>query len=216
MLDNVVFGATGFVGRLVAEYLVKAAPEGVTIGLAGRSKEKLEALGLDLPLIVADSENPAELARAARVIATTVGPYRKRGIKLVDACVDAGSAYCDLTGEVLFARRASSATRRRKRPGCGSSTAAASTRSRPTSACFLLHQALGELADTTLVVKALRGGFSGGTFASMKGQLDELRSDSAARKAIGDPNLLSPGRSTREPDVTACTTTPSTAGSARS
>src|SRR3954451_6902374 len=102
MIDIVVFGATGFVGRLVAEYLVEHAPAGVTIGLAGRSREKLEALGLDCPLVVADAEDPGELARSARVVCTTVGPYRRAGIKLVDACIAAGTHYCDLTGEVLF------------------------------------------------------------------------------------------------------------------
>src|SRR5690348_11754997 len=102
MLDIVVFGATGFVGKLVAEYLAEHAPPGTEIGIAGRSREKLERLGLDLPVVVADADDPAELARSARVVATTVGPYRQRGIKLVDACIAAGTDYCDLTGEVLF------------------------------------------------------------------------------------------------------------------
>src|SRR3954468_955488 len=152
MLDVVVFGATGFVGRLVAEYLVKAAPEGVKIGLAGRSREKLEALGLDLPLVVADSETPAELARSARVVATTVGPYRTRGIKLVDACVEAGTAYCDLTGEVLFARESIQRHERAREAGarivhsCGFDSIPSDL------GVFLLHRELGALADTTLVV----------------------------------------------------------------
>src|SRR4051794_11141969 len=85
MLDIVVFGATGFVGRLVAEYLLANKPEGVTVGLAGRSREKLERLGLDAPLIVADADEPRELARSARVVCTTVGPYWPKGLKLVDA-----------------------------------------------------------------------------------------------------------------------------------
>jgi len=65
-MDIVVFGATGFVGRLVAEYLAEHAPAGVTIGLAGRSPEKLERtaaeLGIDWPLVVADTSDAASLA----------------------------------------------------------------------------------------------------------------------------------------------------------
>ncbi len=64
--DIVVFGATGFVGRLVAEYLDKADAD---VALAGRSREKLEALGIDRPLIVADADDPGALARSARVVA---------------------------------------------------------------------------------------------------------------------------------------------------
>ena len=114
-LDVVVFGATGFVGQLVAEYLAKFAPSGVAIGLAGRSLAKLEKVRAGLPasadewpLIVADSHNSGELESMAlrtRVIATTVGPYAKYGLPLVEACANAGTHYVDLTGEVLFVRR---------------------------------------------------------------------------------------------------------------
>ena len=84
-MDIVVFGATGFVGRLVAGYLAEHAPAGVTIGLAGRSREKLERtaaeLGVDWPLVVADSDDEASLAALARArgwCATTVGPTGRR------------------------------------------------------------------------------------------------------------------------------------------
>jgi short subunit dehydrogenase-like uncharacterized protein len=113
-LDVVVFGATGFVGRLVAGYLAGHAPGGVRIGLAGRSERRLAdaraglgAAASDWPLLVADSADPvslAALARAARVVVSTVGPYRARGLALVEACAGAGTDYADLTGEVLFIR----------------------------------------------------------------------------------------------------------------
>jgi short subunit dehydrogenase-like uncharacterized protein len=112
-LDIVVFGATGFVGRLVAGYLAEHAPDGVRIGLAGRSEERLAQTRSRLgpvasgwPLVVADSgdeQSLASMARGARVVATTVGPYRGSGMRLVDACIAAGTDYADLTGEVLFA-----------------------------------------------------------------------------------------------------------------
>ena len=107
MNDIVVYGATGFVGRLVAGHL---AGGDARVALAGRSKAKLERvrdeLGVDWPLIVADTDDPASLtamAEQARVVATTVGPYRRGGIGLVDACIAEGAHYCDLTGEILFA-----------------------------------------------------------------------------------------------------------------
>src|SRR6266581_8852836 len=98
-LDVVVFGATGFVGRLVAGYLAGHAPDGVRIGLAGRSAQRLTDVRARLgaaasawPLLAADSADPvsvAALARAARVVVSTVGPYRARGLALVQACAGA-------------------------------------------------------------------------------------------------------------------------------
>ena len=109
-LDVTVFGATGFVGRLVAAYLAEHAPDGVRVGLAGRSQEKLARVRAQLPararewpLVVANSgetESLAAMARRTRVVATTVGPYRRAGLRLVEACADTGSDYADLTGEV--------------------------------------------------------------------------------------------------------------------
>lgn len=109
--DIVVYGATGFTGRLVAEYLVqhyagrKNAPKWA---MAGRSAEKLaevrDLIGApkDTPLVVADASDPASLdamAARAKVILTTVGPYQLYGAPLVAACVKAGTAYADLCGE---------------------------------------------------------------------------------------------------------------------
>ena len=198
MLDIVVFGATGFVGKLVAEYLAKAD---VNVGIAGRSRAKLEALDLGLPIVVADSDHPEELAKAARVVASTVGPYRRNGIKLVDACIANGTSYCDLTGEILFVKDSLERHERAKEAGARIVHSVGFDSIPSDLGVFMLHEATGALRDTTLVVKALKGGFSGGTLASMKGQIDEMRRDGAARKAIGDPNALSPGRTTREPDV---------------
>src|SRR3712207_627875 len=109
--DIVVFGATGFVGKLTALYL-KDAAGGAKVALGGRSREKLERvrdeLGVDWPLVVGDSHNAGEMAALAastKVVATTVGPYLKYGLPLVEACAAAGTHYADLTGETLFMRR---------------------------------------------------------------------------------------------------------------
>jgi short subunit dehydrogenase-like uncharacterized protein len=190
MLDIVVFGATGFVGRLVAEYLVAHAPEGVTIGLAGRSKDKLERLGLDCPLIVADAGTPDAVAESARVVATTVGPYRKHGLGLVGACIAHGTHYCDLTGEVLFVHETIKRHEQAQAAGVKIVHSTGFDSIPSDLGTFLLHDAAGELEATTLITKALRGGFSGGTLASLKGQLDEMKTDKAARKVIADPHAL--------------------------
>jgi short subunit dehydrogenase-like uncharacterized protein len=89
--DIVLYGASGFVGALTAAHLAVHAPEGVRVALAGRSKEKLEATraalppaAADWPLLVADSGDPAALATLAastRVLATTVGPYARYGLR---------------------------------------------------------------------------------------------------------------------------------------
>lgn len=113
--DIVLFGATGFVGMLTAEYLAAHAPEGLRWAIAGRDTGKLERLRetlaetrpacAQLPLVRADVADPAslrELARHARVVATTVGPYLEYGQELVAACAEAGTDYVDLTGEPEF------------------------------------------------------------------------------------------------------------------
>jgi short subunit dehydrogenase-like uncharacterized protein len=102
--DVVLFGATGFTGALTAEYLAANAGD-AQVALAGRNRSKLEKLGLDLPLIEADVEDPGslrEMASAARVLITTVGPYIKYGEPLVAACAETGTDYVDLTGEPEF------------------------------------------------------------------------------------------------------------------
>lgn len=107
--DIVLFGATGFVGALTAEYLAAHAPEGLRWAIAGRDRKKLERLREGLAgapdVIRADTSDPAslrELAHRARVVATTVGPYIVHGEELVAACADAGTDYLDLTGEPEF------------------------------------------------------------------------------------------------------------------
>ncbi len=215
-LDVVVFGATGFAGRLVAGYLAGHAPGGARIGLAGRSERRLAEARAGLgaaasawPLLVADSADPVSvevLARAARVVVSTVGPYRAQGLALVEACAAAGTDYADLTGEVLFIRDSidrchdvAASTGARIVHGCGFDSVPSDL------GVLVLHHAAraddaGDLLDTTLAVTALRGGISGGTLASLMGQLDEVRASAERRRVVGDPYALSPDR-TAEPDL---------------
>ncbi|MEV5678111.1 MULTISPECIES: saccharopine dehydrogenase family protein [unclassified Streptomyces] len=116
--DVVLFGATGFVGVLTAEYLAANAPADCRWALAGRDRTKLERLRerltaieprcAELPLVQADADDAdalRALAESARVVATTVGPYVWYGEKLVAACAEAGTDYVDLTGEAEFIDR---------------------------------------------------------------------------------------------------------------
>ncbi|MEM9558329.1 MAG: saccharopine dehydrogenase NADP-binding domain-containing protein [Acidobacteriota bacterium] len=121
--DLVLFGATGFTGRLTARYLARHAPAGLRWAIAGRRREGLDEVVAELDgdvedeigsdgtrpdVLVADSADRASLdamARATRVVATTVGPYARFGEPLVEACIAAGTHYADITGEPEFVGR---------------------------------------------------------------------------------------------------------------
>jgi short subunit dehydrogenase-like uncharacterized protein len=215
MHDITVYGATGFVGRLLAAYLAGAAPAGLRIALAGRSRSRLEQVRGELPaaargwpLVEADSTDAASLAALAastRVLATTVGPYARHGLPVVEACARAGTHYADLTGEVLFVRRAIDATDAVARDTGARVVHACGYDSIPSDLCALLlaerarADGAGGLHDVQLVATA-RGGFSGGTVDSVRVQFEELRRDAAARRLAGDPFTLSPDRDA-EPDT---------------
>ncbi len=214
-LDVVVYGASGFAGRLVAEHLARHAPSDLRIGLGGRSRERLEAVraGLgdvarDWPIIVADSSDRVALeALVGRttVVASAVGPYAKHGMPLVQACARAGTHYADLTGEVLFVRASIDACDEMARASGARIVHACGYDSVPSDlAVLLLHQRVvedgaGELTDTTLVA-TLRGAFSGGTIDTLRTQADAMAADRSARRTVFDPYALSPQR-TAEPDL---------------
>ena len=106
--DIVVWGASGFTGKLVTEYLYGNYGVGGELrwAIAGRNQEKLDSLCADLgiesgslPIVISDSfdaQSMQNLARDTRVVLTTVGPYAKYGSALVEACVSQGTHYCDL------------------------------------------------------------------------------------------------------------------------
>ena len=214
--DVVVFGATGFVGRLLAGHLAQHAPEPARIALAGRSRDRLEqvraslgARAADWPLVVADVREPATvtaMAESARVVATTVGPYQRYGLPLVEACALAGTDYADLTGEVLFVRQsidrfhdAAVASGARLVHACGFDSV-------PSDLGVLLaaEQARadgeGELEDTVLHVVSMKGGVSGGTIDSARAQVEAASADPALQRVVDDPYALSPDRSA-EPEL---------------
>ena len=213
--DIVLYGATGFAGKLTAQYLAKAGGD-ARIALAGRSQDKLLAVRETLgdkaqswPLLTADASEPSTLnAMAARtqVVVTTVGPYLKYGLPLVAACAAAGTDYADLTGEAIFIRESIDLYHKQ----------AVDTGARIVHSCgfdsipsdltvFALHRRAeqdhaGQLGDTNLVVRSLAGGVSGGTVASMIELMRTASSDPEARRVMSDPYTLTPDRAA-EPEL---------------
>jgi short subunit dehydrogenase-like uncharacterized protein len=216
--DVVLYGASGFVGRLLAGYLAVHAPEGTRIALAGRSRERCTEVRDGLPgggrgwaVLEADASDEAALealAASTRVLVTTVGPYARYGMPVVEACARAGTHYADLTGEVLFVRDAIDRVDELARSTGARIVHACGYDSIPSDlSAFLLAQraradGAGGLTDVRLVA-TLRGGFSGGTIDSLRGQLEAVQRDPARRRVVTDPYALSPDRAaeptTRQP-----------------
>jgi len=209
----VLFGATGFVGRLVARRLAELELGELRVGLAGRTPAKLQALsdelGVDCPLIVADSSDAgslAELARRSRVVVTTVGPYARDGLPLVRACAEAGTHYADLTGEPRFVRDSIDANQDTAMRTGAKIVHACGFDSVPSDLGMLAladrvsSDGAGELTTATLLVISFKGGLSGGTIDSMRVGIDDVRDDPSLARKLSDPYLLSPDRGD-EPDL---------------
>lgn len=213
--DIIVYGATGFVGKLTAEYLAGHGGD-ARIALAGRSQDKLlrvrESLGetaAGWELIGADAAQPSTLnamAARTRVVITTVGPYTEYGLPLVAACAAAGTDYADLSGETMFIRdsidhyhKQAVDTGARIVHSCGFDSIPSDL------TVYALHRSVtedgaGELGDTILVVRTFAGGVSGGTLASIMEVLNTASADPEARRQMTDPYTLSPDRSA-EPEL---------------
>ena len=210
--DLVIWGATGFTGALVAEYLAQTyGTEGpLRWALAGRSEGKLQQLqaslqrhcgGEPIPIIIADSEDPDTLqnmVRRTRVMCTTVGPYARYGTPLVAACATSGTHYCDLTGEVQWMARvipeyqaAAEASGARLVHSCGFDSIPSDL-----GTWYLQQRMLQRHGVPAHCVKARvgrnKGTASGGTIASMLEVLDEAKRDRNVRKLLTDPYALCP------------------------
>ena len=213
--DLAVYGASGFVGRLLAAHLAEHAPPGTRIALAGRSRARclevrdgLPPAASDWPVLEADSGDPASLAALAaqtRVLVTAVGPYARYGLPVVGACARAGTHYADLTGEALFVREAIDRFDAVARDTGARIVHSGGYDSVPSDLTTLLlaeraaADGAGGLRDVRLVATG-RGGFSGGTIDSMRAQLEAVRHDPSLRRLLADPFALSPDRGA-EPDT---------------
>lgn len=198
--DLVLFGATGFTGRLVAEYLLqKRAP--LKWAIAGRDRQKLESLGTGVPILVADANDLASLdavAAQTRVICTTVGPYARYGSRLVEACAKNGVDYCDLTGETHWIRRMIDAHHEQARKSGARIVNCCGFDSIPSDmGTFMVQNHAREThgvpcSEVVLAVRGSSGGVSGGTIASMLNILEEAKRDREVRKILFDPYALNP------------------------
>lgn len=214
-IDVTIFGATGFVGKLIAGYLAKSG-SGLRIALAGRSASRLgdvrNGLGgraRDWDLIVADVSSADSLdamAGRSRLVLNAVGPYTKYGLPVVAACAGTGTDYVDLTGEVPFVRHSIDQSHRRAQNtgariihSCGFDSIPSDLTVYALSRRAAADNA-GELADTTLVLRDYSGGYAGGSVATMVELMRLSASDPEVRSMLDDPYSLSPDRAA-EPDL---------------
>jgi len=208
--DVIVFGATSFVGQILCRYLLKqfAVGDELRWAAAGRSQEKLEQLrkslgkpAAKLALVTADAADEAslrEMCSQARVVVSTVGPYALYGEPLVRVCAKSGTDYLDLTGEVHWIRRmieryedAAIKSGARIVHCCGFDSIPSDL-----GVFFLQREAMRRFGRpcerVTMRVRTMRGGFSGGTVASVMNFVKEAAANPALRKEIANPYSLCP------------------------
>jgi len=219
----VVFGATSFVGQILTHYLFRRHGAGGEFrwAIAGRSDAKLQALrdelgpqAAQLEMVVADAADEAALksmCAQTQVVVSTVGPYALYGSPLVKVCAETGTDYCDLTGEIQWVVqmiRAHEATA--KKTGarivhcCGFDSIPSDL-----GVHFLQQQSRQRFGQpctrVKLRVKAMRGGFSGGTAASLMNVVKEASKDAALRKLLANPYAACPEdgpRRVSQPNIT--------------
>lgn len=209
--DAVVFGATSFVGQILAKYLTEhfnSAGEQLRWAIAGRSQCRLDDLkrslgeaGKKLPLIIADAANEEQLralCTQTRVVVSTVGPYALFGEPLIKVCAETGTDYCDLTGEPQWiSQMVAKYEAAAKQSGarivhcCGFDSVPSDM-----GVWFLQQQARQQFGapctEVKMRVRALKGGASGGTVASMINITKEVAANPALRKELANPYSLCP------------------------
>ena len=214
--DVIVWGASGFTGRLVAEYLFRKYGSGQKVrwALAGRNQSKLEAVRAEVadqsvPLILADSQDEASLnamVKRTKVVATTVGPYGKYGSKLVAACVQHRTDYCDLAGEVLWMRdmidthHATAASNGTKIVlSCGFDSIPSDM-----GVYYVQRNAIARTdhpaKSIKMRVRAFKGEMSGGTYASLGDTLEKAEADKSLYGVLLNPYSLNPDGEREGPD----------------
>ena len=208
--DLILWGATGFTGQLLANYLLErhGADGDLRWALAARNqvklaklKEQLGSAAKELPIVIADSEDRSSLdqmVNKTKAICSTVGPYALYGTELVAACAEAGTDYCDLTGEVPWMRRVldqyadqAKASGARIVHCCGFDSIPSDL-----GVWFLQQQAIEKLGKPCtkirMGVERMRGTMSGGTAASMVNIIEETRANPEVKKIVSNPYALCP------------------------
>lgn len=215
--DLILWGASGFTGRLVAEYLCQqyGNNSGLKWAVGGRDAAKLQRI-LDelghpqLPIVVADGFDKASLlalTAQTKVVCSTVGPYMKYGSLLVEACVEAGTHYCDLTGEAGWIRQmidlhheTAAASKVKIVHSCGFDSVPSDM-----GVYFLQKEVLKKYGvyapKINMRVKGAKGGVSGGTIASMLVQVDQAAADREFARLLVNPYTLNPDPNFKGPDA---------------
>jgi len=218
----VVWGASGFTGKLTAEYLLQryGVGENFSWALGGRNRAKLEQVRKDiarttgieaeaLPIVVGDGDDEhflAELANRADVLCSTVGPYAKYGSKLVAACVGAGTDYCDLTGEVQWMVRMIDAHHEAAvRSGARIVFASGFDCIPADIGAFFMNEEMKKrhglpCSHVKFRVKGFSGAASGGTIATMLNMMDEAQTDKSVFRTLSAPYALNPAGQQSGPD----------------
>ncbi len=209
--DIIVYGATGYTGRLVAEHFVReygGRTDAPKWAMAGRSLAKLEEVrGLigapaDTPLVTADADDPASLeamCRRTRVVLTTVGPYQLYGDALVAACVTTGTDYADLCGEPGWMREQIDLHHEAAKASGARICFSSGFDSIPFDLGVLMLQQeavkrFGKPAPRVRGrVRAMKGTFSGGTAASLTATVKAVARNPSLAKVLASPFALTPG-----------------------
>lgn len=208
--DLIVYGATGFTGRLVAEHLLAAygVSRGVRWAMAGRSRNKLQAVRdaigapAELPLVTADASDRAGLAAMAartRVVLTTVGPYQLHGEPVLAACAHTGTDYVDLCGEPAWMAAMIERHEAKARSSGARIVFSCGFDSIPFDLGVAYLQAEAQAALRAPLrrvrgrVRRMKGGFSGGTIASLMATLESAEREPSILRTLSDPFALTPG-----------------------
>lgn len=208
--DVIVYGASGYTGRLVAQYLARqyGSDKDLRWAMAGRSADKLAAvrdeIGApeDTPLVVADAADPASvnaMVARAKVILTTVGPYQLYGSDLVAACAKAGTDYVDLCGEPSWMRQMIDAHEADAKASGARIVFSCGFDSIPfdLGVLFLQEEAKKKFGKPCTEVKGrvrkMKGTFSGGTAASLKATMAAAFKDPKIIELLKSPFALAPG-----------------------
>lgn len=206
--EIIVYGATGFTGRLVAEYLDNEYGSDLKWAMAGRSQDKLESVrdemgvSKDVALIVANSDEPAslsEMAKRTQAVLTTVGPYQIYGEPLVKACVEAGTDYVDLCGEPAWMHdiiddydAAAKKSGSRVVLSCGFDSIPFDM-----GVYFLQRHAIDKIGAPLPKIRGrvrkMKGRFSGGTAASLSHTMKRAKKQPEILDWLKDPFSLVPG-----------------------
>jgi len=200
--DIIIWGATGFTGKLVAQYMLENYSAGnLTWAIGGRNLSKLDALNLGpgVEVLVADAMDPealTQLVKRTRVILTTVGPYARYGSEMVAACAAAGTHYCDLTGEVHWMRdmidnyqHTAVSSGARIVHTCGFDSIPSDI------GVYFMQKAMMEqhgvpASAIKYRTRAFKGGFSGGTIDSMMAMMEQAQTNPKIMDIVADPYAL--------------------------